>query len=110
MPEPEDVHVDDHRVFKTYLAVGGVILVALLNHFKLIPDALAGQLIAILLGLAVAAMRYGQVKDAVTVKTALVKQAAVVKEAVLQVAIKDAVHEEQEAKDKCDARPTNYSP
>lgn len=106
MPTDEGVHVEDHRAFRTYAAVALVIVVAVLNRMTYISNDLAAQLIAILLGLAVAALRYGQVQDAIKVKHALKKQAAVVKEAVLQAAIVEEKHEEAEQKDRCNADPS----
>lgn len=104
MPD-EDVHVEDHRAFRTYGAVALVIVVAVLNRLQYIPNDLAAQLIGVLLALAMAALRYGQVQDAQKVKHALHKQAAVVKEAVLQVAIADEKHEAAEERDKRNAKP-----
>lgn len=96
MPEPEDVHVEDHRAFRTYGFVAGAVIVLVLNWLDVIPNAYSEKLVGLCILGAMASIRYGQVQDAKVVKTALKKQEKVVKAAIVEAEAKEC--EEQEKK------------
>lgn len=93
------------KVWMTYAAVAGAIVVLAGWWMGLIEKADATMYILGFIALAQGGLRRGQTNDAKKVKRELVKQQEVVKEAVAQAVVKNEELEERECEDR---RPPGY--